>query len=235
MKYIVLTGSTGGLGLELAKGLNGKEESNLICVYRNEEKFNRLISGEGVSCQGYCTNNHDDYSELCKMLTVEGTDELILILNAFTITPIKNIGSYSYDEIDMMIDGNLKTNIRIVNAITKWCKESNVLLRLINIDSGAADFPLKGWGNYGASKAYMNNFISVLQEENSSFKVVSFDPGVMDTKMQEEIRDTSSDVFNKVEDFINYKENGILKAPKDVAEEIINKYVNDWQAKELRE
>jgi len=235
MKYVVLTGSTGGLGVELAKGLSSREETNLICVYRNEDKYNKLIKVEDIECAGYCTNNQDDYSGLVNKPAVEGTDELILILNAFSITPIKNIGSYSSDEIDMMIDGNIKTNVRIVNAITNWCKNNNVLLRLINIDSGAADFPLKGWGNYGASKAYMNNFLSVLQEENSDFKVVSFDPGVMDTKMQQEIRDTSSDVFNKVGDFVNYKEKGILRVPKDVADEIISKYVDNWKATELRE
>lgn len=234
MRNIILTGSTGGLGVALSKELAVVEDSKLICVYRNETKYEEVIKNANIDAEGYCTCMADSYADLCVMLD-GSAEEIILILNAFAITPIKNIGTYTDDEIDTMIDGNIKTNVKLVNAVTGWCKANDKLLRVINIDSGAADFPLKGWANYGASKAYMNLFLSVLNAENDKYKVVSFDPGVMDTKMQVEIRSTSKEIFDIVDNFIGYKEDGVLKAPADVAVEIVDRYVKNWKAAELRE
>lgn len=234
MRTVIVTGTTGGLGSALVDELKAASRDNIICVYRNEEKFNRIIREKYGDISSYKTYAGDDYSTLTEKLDTTA-DELVLILNAFAIKPIKSIGTFSTDEIDEMIDGNVKSNVYIINSAVSWCKKNNVNLRLINIDSGAADYPLMGWSNYGAAKAYINLFIAVAQQENPAFKVVSLDPGVMDTDMQCEIRATDACVFDKVETFRNYKNEGVLKSPKTVAGYIVDNYVVAWNAKQLRE
>ena len=234
MKTVILTGSTGGLGKCLASQIYELSNIELICVYRNEAKFKQYVSENKLECKRYKTNPEDDYSTICEQISKE-SDEIILILNAFSIVPVKAVGTLDAEEINSMIDGNIKQTVRILNTVVHYCKSNDLGLRIINLDSGAADFPLKGWGNYCASKAYVNAFLSVTDLENPSYKVVSIDPGVMDTSMQEVIRETPSDIFDKVDDFIAYKANGVLRKPAEAAEFIISQYVQDWKAVKFRE
>lgn len=234
MRTVILTGSTGGLGNCLTLKIHELSDTELICVYRNETKFRQFIHDNKLQCKGYKTNPADDYSTLCEQISKE-SDEVILILNAFAIIPVKAVGSLHTEEINSMVDGNIKQIVHVLNAIIHYCKLNNIRLRIINLDSGAADFPLKGWGNYCASKAYVNAFLSVIDLENPSYKIVSIDPGVMDTGMQEVIRQTPPDVFDKVDDFIAYKTDGVLRKPAEVAEFIVSQYVKDWKAVNLRE
>lgn len=232
MKSVVITGATGGLGSSLAKQLN-IEDVDVLCVYRNEDKYKKIFEGYS-SLKTHLTTNTDDFSSFSSKIA-EDTDEIILVLNAFSIEPIKTIGTYTVEEIENMVDGNIKQTVVIINELIKIAKINNTDLRIINIDSGAADFPLKGWGNYCAGKAYVNAFLSVVALENTNIKVVSVDPGVMDTAMQESIRNTSADVFDKVGDFKKYNDTGVLRNPSNVAEYIINHYILGWCANKLRE
>lgn len=234
MKTIVLTGATGGLGLEVAKEIIGKKCGRLIAVYRDEDKYNRLFS-EYHDVQPYKTSNSDDYKSIEGIIVQSPVEEIVLVLNAFSIVPIKRIGDYSYAEIDEMVQGNIRQNIILINEIVRICRTNSYKLRIINLDSGAANFPLMGWGNYCASKAYMNAFLAVVALENEDYKVVSFDPGVMDTKMQMQIRETDKSIFDQVDKFISYKENNQLFAPSFVAKQLVERYISDWKAEVARE
>ena len=139
------------------------------------------------------------------------------------------------EEVEVSVYGNVIRNYLLINEAVNYCKTNAVKLRMINLDSGAADHPLMGWSNYCASKAFMNSLLSVVAYENPDYQIVSVDPGVMDTNMQAEIRKTKQEVFEQVDTFIKYQKNGMLKAPEAVARQIVNKYVNDWTAETLRE
>lgn len=235
MKTILLTGSTGGLGSVLAKKIIEKRCGTLICFYRNEDKFQNIFGDCRNDIYPYKTTQEDEYKEIENIISQNETDEIVLIMNAFSIEPIKLIGEYTYDDMNQMINGNIKQNIVLLNEIVRICKKCSYKLRVINLDSGAADFPLSGWGNYCASKAYMNAFLSVLSLENQEYKVVSYDPGVMDTDMQRKIRETDKRVFDQVEKFIAYKENNQLSAPSAIAEQLIERYISNWMASAARE
>lgn len=234
MRTIILTGSTGGLGRALVEVLAGEEDSKLICLYRNQKKYEDLLSNKNY-IQGYPIKQNDDFADLFENDAIGKSSDIILILNAFSITPIKKIGDYSSVEVENFIYGNITGNVLILNTVVKHCKEHNKSLRIINLDSGAADFPLNGWGNYCAAKAYINSFISVIAAENPEFQIVSFDPGVMNTDMQAEIRAADKTVFNQVDTFIKYKEDNILREPLEVAKQIKERYVISWTAMDIRE
>lgn len=233
MRTIILTGSTGGLGKNLARIIENSNTGILICVYRDEEKFSSIF-GEKLNVVRYLTYPHDSYQELLSLVD-DSSDEIVVILNAFSIAPIKNFGDFKDEDIDDALEGNILQNFRLLNAVVNVAHKQSRMMRVINLDSGAADHPLSGWGNYCASKAFINSALSVLSLENPRYKIVSFDPGVMDTDMQKEIRSTDNRVFSKVADFINYKENGVLRRPEDVADYIVQHYILDWSASEFRE
>ena len=234
MRSIIITGATGGLGSCIVRYLVQGGESRVICTYRNENKFNNVLCDVNKKVLGYEIQYGDTYNEICDLIC-ENTDEIILVLNAFSINPLKSIGDYIPEDIKQMVDCNIMQPVCIINLLTKYSIDNNISLRVINIDSGAADFPLMGWGNYCASKSYINAMLRVLALENPEFKIVSVDPGVVDTDMQSQIRNTSKKVFDKVDEFQEYKRKGLLKNPKDVAEYIVNRYILNWSAVEFRE
>ena len=65
--------------------------------------------------------------------------------------------------------------------------------------------------------------------------MVSYDPGVMDTPMQNQIRETDRNIFSEVDRFISYKTEGKLISPEITAEELIKNYIVNWKAETLRE
>ena len=87
---------------------------------------------------------------------------------------------------------------------------------------------------YCAGKAYINMFLRVFSKENE-VPVVLYDPGVVDTKMQEIIRNSSVHDFPQVETFKNFHSSHRLNSPNDVAEDIWERYLLKWTANELRE
>lgn len=230
-----MTGSTGGLGRALAKELLDEKESQLICTYRNKSKFEEAFLKYEGRIQGYLIQERDNFSGLVGLIDCERTERVVLILNAFSIVPIRRVGDFKSEEIESYVYGNVTRNILLLNEVVRLCNQHSLHLRIVNLDSGAADFPLTGWGNYCAGKAYMNSIMSVIQAENPEFQLVSFDPGVMNTEMQAEIRSVKSDVFDQVDAFIGYKNENKLHEPSNVARQIRERYISDWTAKCMRE
>ena len=237
MQKIILTGATGGLGFQLAKKIVSSDIGKLYCVYRNKQKYQDMFDKEGLFPEGYLLEYKDDFSGLINLLDGDEheAENIVLILNAFSIIPIASIGTFATEEIEEMIYGNITRNVLILNRIVEYCKKHNTGLRIINMDSGAADHPLTGWANYCASKAYLNSFLSVLAIENPDYEIVSFDPGVVDTDMQAKIRNTDKNIFNRVDTFIEYKERGVLRKPEDIADQIIDRYLLNWNPQSMRE
>ena len=232
---IILTGSTGGLGSALATLLAEDAQAQLYCLYRNSAKFEALSRRLPEGVKGYRLREHDDFSALTHLLEAQTFEEIILILNAFSIAPLKRVGDFSREEIAELTEGNLTQNITLLNRVIHYCHRHSLALRVIHIDSGAADRPLTGWSHYCAGKSYMNAFLSVVAAEHPAFRVVSFDPGVMDTDMQAQIRSADKGVFDEVERFIAFKEEQRLSAPAEVARQIKERYITDWTAEAPRE
>ena len=237
MRKIILTGATGGVGYHLAKKIISSDIGKLYCVYRNQQKYDDLFGKEDLSAERYLLEAKDDFSGLISLLDSDGqqAEDVVLILNAFSIVPIASVGTFSTEEVEEMIYGNITRNVLILNRVVGYCKNHDIRLRVINFDSGAADHPLNGWSNYSASKAYMNAMLATLASENPDYQIVSFDPGVVDTNMQAQIRSTDKSVFNRVNTFIKYKDLGVLRKPEDIADQIIDRFLLNWNVQSMRE
>ena len=60
----------------------------------------------------------------------------------------------------------------------------------------------------------------IINEENNKIEAYSIYPGVVDTEMQEKIRNTSLEKFALREKFVNYYENNELSDPNIIASKI---------------
>lgn len=150
-------------------------------------------------------------------------EKVILINNAGWIGEIKPVGKLTPSNIQRLINLNLSAPMILTDGFVKAYEGSAAEKIIVNISSGAASKPLSGWSEYCSSKAGLAMFSKVAAEEmkEKDIKVYSLAPGIVDTEMQGDIRKSDKEDFPALERFKDYKNEGRLSTPKEVAEKII--------------
>ena len=85
---------------------------------------------------------------------------------------------------------------------------------VLNISTGAAVKVVQGWSAYCASKAGLLHLTSVAAVENPKLRFYSLRPGVIDTAMQNEIRNSSGMTEADKSKFQALKQNDQLEPPE---------------------
>jgi NAD(P)-dependent dehydrogenase (short-subunit alcohol dehydrogenase family) len=145
------------------------------------------------------------------------------INNAGVLSPIAPVRDVATADFRQHVDVNL-TGVFIG---TKWFVRHRRRHGgggvLVNISSGAAWHGYGGWGAYCASKAGVERLTDVvaLEEREVGLRAHAIAPGVVDTAMQEQIRDCPPERFPAVGDFIDMKKDGRFNSGEYVAREIL--------------
>jgi NAD(P)-dependent dehydrogenase (short-subunit alcohol dehydrogenase family) len=94
---------------------------------------------------------------------------------------------------------------------------------LVNISSGAAWHGYQGWSAYCAGKAAVERLTEcvAMEEGGTGLRAFSVAPGVIDTEMQELIRDCSPERFPSVDRFLELKREGRFNTPGFVARHLL--------------
>ena len=219
MTIFYITGTSRGIGKAIAEQALQLEDT--------------IVYGFSRSCSIEHTNyNHtfadlSDINEVKNLKIIKHTDafKVVLINNAGVIGEIKPIGNQTDESIVKVFNLNTICPALLSNKFIQTYKDLNVSIVIINISSGAARHPIESWAPYCGSKAAIDMFSQVLQAENgykaNNIKIFSIAPGIVDTNMQQQIRDSKSNDFPHLEKFIGYKKNGQLTAPNSVAKKIL--------------
>ena len=232
MKTVILTGSSGGLGKAIFDILSEKEIT-LICIARRFLQYQQKLAQER---SGYIKLIISDLSlseacnEMKSKLTIalddKETTDIIFINNAAVINPLGKIGCLDHEAITASVNVNFLFPILLTDYL--FANRGERKLKVINITSGAANRGIVGWPLYCSTKAAARMYFDVLekQEVNSrDISVINYDPGIMDSKMQQIIRDMEQADFPMVKQFIDFKEQGKLLQPQEIANAIIKDYV----------
>uniref|UniRef100_A0A8C9URV1 Sepiapterin reductase n=1 Tax=Spermophilus dauricus TaxID=99837 RepID=A0A8C9URV1_SPEDA len=126
----------------------------------------------------------------------EGLQRLLLINNAATLGDVsKGFLSLSDPaEANSYWAMNLTSMLCLTTGLLRAFQDCPGLIRtVVNISSISALQPFKGWALYCAGKAARAMLFQVLAAEEPSVRVLSYDPGIMDTDMQKLARETSVD------------------------------------------
>lgn len=155
---------------------------------------------------------------------ISESKELMLINNAGVIGQIERISEQVQSDIVSTLQVNSIAPMLLCQFILRHFPV-NLPLTIINISSGAGKRPIPGWASYCASKAALDLFSQVIyleeKEKNRQLKVYSVAPGVVDTPMQEQIRQADPESFSGHASFLSLKENNELTSVDQVVEKLM--------------
>lgn len=223
---VILSGPTRGLGRALFDRLVsqgfptvglGRDLGRIAAVARSAPAQIQLVEVDLGADFNALT---DALAAVRRILSTNSSGPLAFISNASIIEPIGQATGLTCSGLERAMRINCLTPLMIANFLTKTAQAQGRPLLVLDVSSGAACRPIRGWQAYCTSKAAYKMGLDVLAAENSHIQVVHFDPGVMDTSMQDLIRAQHVEDMPEVEVFRAYREKGTLKAPFTVATEL---------------
>jgi benzil reductase ((S)-benzoin forming) len=229
MKYAVITGTSKGLGASIAKLLM-KASYHVIGIARNENKEFASLTSQYTHYKADLANMDETVtvmSQIISKLKQEKVDSLLLIQNAAMVTPIEQVGKQSVDALKNHVHVNLLAPMVITNLWLDEWRESKIPSVIVHVTSGAAKRSVYGWSAYGSTKAGLDRYTDTVAMEQDTLqtgnKIFLFDPSIMDTDMQGEIRSSDSSQFIDVDHFKAYKTNNDLRDTEVVAKVLVDR------------
>lgn len=239
MNYYYITGTSRGLGKAFAEYLLDNPSNLVVGIARQKT----------IEHKNY---NHfyldlSDVNEVTKFKFElhANAKKIYLINNAGTLGFIKPVGKLDASIIVKNYALNLIAPSILTNEFINCYETTDAEKVIVNISSGAGKYPVDGWATYCASKAGLDMFSKVVDEEqklrsehaetsiHKGFKIFSIAPGVVDTQMQDEIRKASKVDFSNLEKFISYKSNNELKSPLEISRKYFSILNNVGQIKDV--
>lgn len=214
----ILTGATRGLGLAMAQAL-AQRGGHLVTLSR------QTVPGLAELAQSSGTMLTELLVDLVDASALEQAAEQMvktvsespcaahcrLIHNAGIVAPIEPANQLTdLETIRTAFDVNIVAPIYLTGhflSATSNCTDRRVLL----ISSGAGRHAYSSWGVYCATKAAMDRYAQVVHAEgHANVRVCSLAPGVIDTGMQAQIRQTPESKFPAVGRFEDMHRQGML-------------------------
>ena len=219
MKLAIVTGASRGLGRAVAEELSRRNYDviNLSRSQSPDSKFKQIeVDLSDVSSTLRAL-------EQTKPL-IEQATSLLVVQNAALIEPIHRAGQLDAEQLTAHVQANLLAPMLITNAVLAC----DTPVALIHVTSGAAKRPISGWSAYCSTKAGLDHFSETvaLELEGSKHRIALFNPGVMDTAMQQKIRSSSRDAFQDVEQFQAYETEGKLRSPETVGRILVEQLID---------
>ncbi|MFT6243440.1 MAG: benzil reductase ((S)-benzoin forming) [Salibacteraceae bacterium] len=185
---------------------------------------------------------HANFSfEKCDLSNLESAGQLFanqkfeepvtLINNAGIMGSIKRISEQENLDLELVMAVNATSPMLLTKNI--YGNMSNKAdFTLVNISSGAANRAIPSWASYCASKAALNMLTEVFYleelEKGIDLKAYAVSPGVIETGMQEQIRNAPKEQFSAVDNFKKMKEEGVLFSAEEAASKLVVLLYSDF-------
>ncbi|WP_026623457.1 SDR family oxidoreductase [Ectothiorhodospira haloalkaliphila] len=215
--WTVVTGAGSGMGRALAWDLASRG-GRVIAIGRRADALEetRAKAPESIQVAVADVSTPAGRDAIALAAAAQGTIHA-LVHNAAVLEPVGALSEVSLDDWRYQQAVNVEGPLFLTQALLPYLAEDG---RILHVSSGAAHRSLNGWGGYCASKAALYMLYQCLREElgSRSIHVGSVRPGVVDTPMQQQIRETDEQRFPGVERFRRLKTEGQLQPPERVAD-----------------
>lgn len=222
MRTIIITGVSRGLGQALSQTL-ADENTKLVGFGRTQGDF----SGTFHTCDFTKPQLAASiFEQALQAEPLEDSDSITFIANAGRLGLLETAQHLDSFEIEETIAANLTHSALAASAFLRRVESLPAPKAFLQISSGAAlpERPKASWSLYCATKAGQEQLVRTIAKEQETAPnptaFININPGVMETAMQEQIRQTSPKAFPDVERFIKLKEEGRIPSPNTIAREI---------------
>lgn len=212
----IITGANRGLGESFVNNLMLNKDCFVISLSRNLSEEQKKYSKSNFHFIEIDLSKQNVAEKIKVLKSLIKTEVIYFINNASIIEPILKIEELDETAIDRILSVNIKSTMLITKYLLKNFTSNSI--KFVNISSGAAKRPISNWSLYCSSKAFIEMFFSVAESEYKQHRFFNIDPGVMDTNMQKSLRESD---FPDREKFKSLQDEGKLKSPKNVAENIL--------------
>ena len=188
----------------------------MIAVARSSEKLKELASQYGEDRVGFVAGDVTDSQTAANAvnLAIEKFGHIdSVVLNAGVLDPVGKIDQVDVDSWKKHFDVNLFSLVDLIQKSIGHLRKTNGTV--IAVSSGASTSHYSGWYAYGCSKASVNHLIMALAAEEDQISAISVAPGVVNTEMQQDIRDVFSKNMNQdtAKKFLDLHNNDELLPP----------------------
>jgi len=203
---VLITGSSQGFGLALAKGFVAEGAQIMLCA-RNAEQLERarrdlLRSAPEDACISVMPTDISN-AEQVDLLVKETIDKLgwldAVVCNAGVYGPKGPVEEVDWKEWFDAININLMGVVLTCRAVLPHLKKRNAG-KIIILSGGGATKPLPFLSAYAASKAGVVRFGETLAEEVKDFGIAvnMVAPGALNTRLLDEVLEAGPDKVGKV-------------------------------------
>lgn len=226
-KNVIVTGAGSGLGKCIAEEF-AKAKANVVVVDINSDKATQVaeeLNSYGVKTMASSIDvtDYDAFSELADIVKKE-FGSIDILINSAGICILSPILDMSVDNLDAVVDIDLKGTIYGCRAVLKYMKEQKYG-KIVNMSSIAGKLSGVNASVYSCVKAAIISLTASLAREfaRDGININAVLPGIIRTNMWEDIlnqltneaeMDEKNQVFNSYEDSIPQ---GRAQEPIDIA------------------
>jgi NAD(P)-dependent dehydrogenase (short-subunit alcohol dehydrogenase family) len=185
MPLAIITGSSRGLGLALARALADRGWA-LVLDARGGAELERAARELGTITEVVAIPGDvaDDWHRGA-LIEAAGEQVDLLVNNASLLGPSPQppLGRYPLDTLERVYQVNVLAPLALTQLVLPRMTDRGAI---VNVSSDAALEPYAGWGGYGSSKAALDQISAILAEEHPALRIYAVDPGDMRTRMHQE-------------------------------------------------
>ena len=194
LKCVVVTGSTSGLGLLLAKSLFEDGKKVIVCGRRQDRLDTIAAQYKGVQTYKLDVSSRSDCEQFAQKVIKEHPEVNGLVNNAgiqksLDFTKIANGQSMSDADWEEEVNINIMGLIRLTNLFLGHFRAQEHAY-VMNVSSGLSLTPAAAMPVYSATKAFVHSFSRSLRHQlrNTNVKVVEIIPPAVESELNPEMR-----------------------------------------------
>ena len=227
----ILTGASRGMGLAMAQLLLNSEHF-VLCISRHTNaalaEQAALRGSQLVQLPLDLEHSVDAADRLSDWLYAQADipfSSATLINNACVMPRIAPVSESDLSDLAQVLRVGLEAPLLLTSAFLSATEVWNIPRKVLNISSGLGRRAMASQAGYCAAKAGLDHFTRCLALDEAlkpnGARVCALAPGVIDTDMQDQLRDAAPADFPDRQGFVDLKEKSQLASPAVAAHRVL--------------